>query len=336
MAPPMGVALPGVGALPGGLDPNVLRAVQEATARAALLGNAAAGGVVPGTATPAPAALGRPGVLQGASAGAASLPGAPLAPKVPLGSFLGGAGGLPGGLPGLPGPTAGLGLPLGLGGGGPVAAPSVSALSEISSQIALSLAKLRAVKDATKVAKASGPEVANPYLAHRATAAAAAAAASTAAAAGAPPATAGGEEDEAAPLPVGVDPRLKVTSARNRGKRAFKFIEEGSIVKEAEHQREKEALRNLIAMTRGPGSRRKPTKHMEGATEGGEEGGDGDANPNLVKVQGLGVKVPPRPAADRVVPDVEWWDSAFLPADKRKARAAAGGRAPLHGPFTMV
>jgi hypothetical protein len=336
-------SMPGPGPLQGGLDPNVLRAVQEATARAAMLGPGGMGGV-PGTATPAPLV---PGGRLLPGMGPLPTPGLPTLPKVPLGTFVlgpnagatmgagvgSGAGmgaaaaaaaavaaaakamssaGLGGGAGGLLGAAAG-------GGTG----ASSSALSHISSQIAESLAKLRAVKEAVKApAKAS----ANPYLAHHR--AAPAAAAPTADATGAPtPAVDDGTDAAAAAVvrEVGVDPRLVEANRRSRGKRAFQFIAEGSIVKEAEHLRQKEAKNKIIAQTRGPGSRRKPTRHGELGGDEDAAAEDGDFNPNKLLMAGAAaVAVPARPPPDGPVPDVEWWDAAFLPADKRKNRAAAG------------
>ena len=334
----------GVAGLPPAIDPNVLRAVQEATARAAAIGVGAG---------PSLTGFGGLGAVGAAGVGAGNgLPPSIIPVAVPLVA----APVLP-----PPVPTAGFGMPPGIGGigsgsvlpsiPGMISGAGAQALSHISSQIAESLAKLRAAKDAAKQpaanAKGAAPaEVYNPYLAHRMPAPAVPVAASVAAPVDAVAAAAAAvlvKADDAptvtpevAPLPPGVDPRLRASSRRNRDKRAFHFIKEGSIVQEAEHMREKEALNNIIATTRGLGSRRRPTKHSDGTGgEVGEEGtkdttlGNG-VNPNLITVGGvevrgvLGVRVPPRPIADRPVPDVEWWDSAFLPSEKRKSRAAAG------------
>jgi hypothetical protein len=314
---------------PPGIDMNVLRAVQEASARAAAMTGGDATGV---------AAVAK--VLLPPSAGPNATP---LAPR-------------PVALPGV--------------------VPAPGSLAAIQSQIHESLARLKAVAAATAVKAPGAPsapvaavaakavaapaaptaatasEFVNPYLAHRvAKPAEAGAGAATAAAAATetPLLTLADSSTTAATADasVGVDPRLPTTKRRNRDKRAFQFIEEGSKVKEAEKMREHEAMRSIILATRGPGSRRRPTKHLDvpggGAGAGDGAGGDvdKDANPNTMAVtvaEGAlpyGVKVPPKNSGagerERVVPDLEWWDAAFLPSDKRKARTAAETSASMRG-----
>ena len=129
---------------------------------------------------------------------------------------------------------------------------------------------------------------------------------------------------------------------RPRERREFKFVEEGTFIRRAEHLRDKETIRTMIAMTRGPGSRRRPTRHGEAGEDASSSSGSDSDDPDakLLKLGAsarnrYGVTVPPK-SREWPVPDLEWWDAAYLPQEKRKARATAESAASKRGGFTAA
>ena len=212
---------------------------------------------------------------------------------------------------------------------------------------------------------------ANPYLAHLKSSdagAAAGAGASAAVGAGAG-ADADGNEgrgrgrgrdgDEKRPPPVVTAPPGALpmgATAKSRDARiakAFRFVEKGSVVARAENLRERKARAAAVSAHIGLGSRMRPETHGDvpqdadagagvgaaGTTAGTTAGGFGAAGgvgtsasdaAGVATVDGALLHVPRR-MWDTPTPDVEWWDAAFLPSDRRKARGAAETQAARRG-----
>ncbi|CAM9669403.1 unnamed protein product, partial [Ectocarpus fasciculatus] len=109
-------------------------------------------------------------------------------------------------------------------------------------------------------------------------------------------------QDPAAATEV-VDERLHARNRNLRGKRSLKFVEPGSLVKQADQERHKEERKVIAGYASG---RRAPEMAAD----------DGDAEAAVEEL------IAPTPD-EGIVPAVEWWDEALLPKVIRETRKSS-------------
>lgn len=100
-----------------------------------------------------------------------------------------------------------------------------------------------------------------------------------------------------------VDERLHARNRNLRGKRSLKFVEPGSLVKQADQERHKEERKVIAGYASG---RRAPEMAAD----------DGDAEAAVEEL------IAPTPD-EGIVPAVEWWDEALLPKVIRETRKSS-------------
>jgi len=149
----------------------------------------------------------------------------------------------------------------------------------------------------------------------------------------------GDDKSDVVVASAGYDPRMSSsTKKRNRASAAFKFVEPGSIAKQAEAKRDRDSRRAALAMARAVGSRHQPRTHaeLEAASSSAAAAAAAGGNSNLVALGRRADALPDLP--DTTTPGVEWWDVEFLPAAVRKAHEAAAKvqEAPPVSSYTQV
>eukprot|EP00937_MAST-01D_sp_MAST-1D-sp2_P003648 g3648.t1 len=161
---------------------------------------------------------------------------------------------------------------------------------------------------------------ANPYLAHRA-GAGAGAGASAASDAGAG-ADDGDDADGAAA--EGFDPRLRLKQRETRARKSFSFVKQGTYVKQGDSLRAREAGKMMAGFMSGrnPATRGAAGRGIAFVKEGSASASVSGGSVAVLGGPGEDELVLP-PAPDDPIPECEWWDEAFLPAEQRKARAEA-------------
>nr|CCA16522.1 U4/U6 small nuclear ribonucleoprotein Prp3 putative [Albugo laibachii Nc14] len=115
-----------------------------------------------------------------------------------------------------------------------------------------------------------------------------------------------------------LDPRLKVRKRETRAEKTFNFVKQGTFVKQAEQVRAREAKTMLAGFTSGRNPRAYKKESIVAIDEEKSDVAnktDGETQPELAIPENLDVAVPLKP--DSNTPDIEWWDVAYLPKEKK-------------------
>eukprot|EP01138_Halocafeteria_seosinensis_P015140 gb/GECG01015453.1/.p1 GENE.gb/GECG01015453.1/~~gb/GECG01015453.1/.p1 ORF type:complete len:619 (+),score=116.34 gb/GECG01015453.1/:1-1857(+) len=131
----------------------------------------------------------------------------------------------------------------------------------------------------------------NPYLAHRK------------------------EDNEQADGSTEIDPRIPTKNKASRKQRGLQFVEHGKYIEEAQNLRDYQATQKIFSSS-ASGSAARPARSQDDFSAG--KSGELSSEEIVEKDPEL----PPR-LEYKEIPDLEWWDAAFLPPQKRKERANA-------------
>lgn len=107
----------------------------------------------------------------------------------------------------------------------------------------------------------------------------------------------------------------------SRAAKSFKFVTQGTYVKQGEQVRAREAKKMLAGFTSGRNPRGYQKESIAPVDDEDADPAAGEAptaaSTTSAPMELYDVDVPPKPESQ--VPDVEWWDIEFLPRDKRAA-----------------
>lgn len=105
-------------------------------------------------------------------------------------------------------------------------------------------------------------------------------------------------------------------SCFRRAEKTFNFVKQGTFVKQAEQVRAREAKRMLAGFTSGRNPRAYKKESIVAVDEEKTEVTNrADEELQLPISENLDVTVPLKP--DSNTPDIEWWDVAYLPKEKK-------------------
>jgi U4/U6 small nuclear ribonucleoprotein PRP3 len=196
---------------------------------------------------------------------------------------------------------------------------SSSSSSSSSTTTAAASAAAFATSAGPRAASASVPPavLANPYLAHRIPGAGAAASSSASSA------------SSSAPTDVFAAAAADEARRRKRGMRALHFVEQGTYAAAAEEERERLAKTEAYVALRQKGGRNRPVVHREAvAAEGGAgaeaaAGASSSSSSSSAAAASASASTPSVPPKNLgPLPEMEWWDAAFLPAPRAKLYTA--------------